>query len=137
MGNTISRRRFTKLAGAAGVVGLTRLGSTTARASGRPNVLLIVCDQEQSWLELPQSLSLPNRERIRERAVHFTNAHVVNPLCSTSRGNIYTGQHGQYTGLWENTPLPWSTGGLIEGIPTIGHMMKAAGIRRSITGSGI
>jgi arylsulfatase A-like enzyme len=126
MGWSPTRRTFGKLTAAAGIATLAGVRNSTA-ARARPNVLLIICDQEQSWLDIPASIDLPNRRRIEERAVHFTNAHVVNPLCSTSRGNIYSGQHGQYTGLWENTPVPWSPGGLVEGVPTIGHMMKAAG----------
>ncbi len=137
MSQKLTRRSFTQLAGAAGAATLLGAGAskaTPSTGSRGPNILLIVCDQEQSWLELPATLDLPNRRRIEERATHFTQAHVVNPLCSTSRGNIYTGQHGQFTGLWENTPIPWSTGGLIDGVPTIGHMMKAAGYRTAYTG---
>ncbi|MBV1887554.1 MAG: sulfatase-like hydrolase/transferase, partial [Parvibaculaceae bacterium] len=137
MSDKLTRRSFAKLAGAAGASTLMASSSSLAAptaAPKKPNILLIICDQEQSWLELPATLDLPNRRRIEEQATHFTQAHVVNPLCSTSRGNIYTGQHGQFTGLWENTPIPWSTGGLIDGVPTIGHMMKAAGYTTAYAG---
>jgi len=76
---------------------------------------------------------LPARQKLAAKATNFTQAHVVSPLCSMSRGNLYTGQHGQFTGLWENTPLPWG-GGMKDGTPTMGHLFKEAGYTTGYTG---
>lgn len=99
----------------------------------QPNVLFVVTDQEQPWSKLPSQLILPARQKLAAKATNFTNAHVVSPLCSMSRGNLYTGQHGQFSGLWENTPLPWA-GGLHDDIPTMGHLFKEAGYNTGYTG---
>ena len=99
----------------------------------KPNVLVVVTDQEQAWSHLPSQLILPARNKLADKATNFTQAHVVSPLCSMSRGNLYTGQHGQFTGLWENTPLPWG-GGIKDDIQTMGHFFQNAGYTTGYTG---
>jgi len=139
--NKNERRDFLKMSAAtagASMLGLPGiLFSQTAPASikrnRKPNVLVVVTDQEQAWSELPSQLILPARQKLAAKATNFTNAHVVSPLCSMSRGNLYTGQHGQFTGLWENTPLPWGQG-IKDGTPTMGNMFKDAGYTTGYTG---
>jgi arylsulfatase len=95
--------------------------------SGRPpNVLLIVTDQERARHLLPETLSLPQRERLMERSTVFRNAHAATNLCSMSRGNLYTGLHAQHNGVWENAPVPWA-GALRQDVPTLGHLFQDAG----------
>ncbi len=108
-------------------------GPSIIKRNRKPNVLVVVTDQEQAWSELPSQLILPARQKLAAKATNFSNAHVVSPLCSMSRGNLYTGQHGQFNGLWENTPLPWG-GGIKDGVPTMGHFFQDAGYTTGYTG---
>ncbi len=136
-----TRRDFLKKSAA--TAGVSMLGmpgilfSQTAPANikcnRKPNVLVVVTDQEQAWSDLPSQLVLPARQKLAAKATNFSNAHVVSPLCSMSRGNLYTGQHGQFNGLWENTPLPWAQG-INSSTPTMGNVFKDAGYTTGYTG---
>ncbi len=90
------------------------------------NILLVVTDQERARHLLPSQLSLPAHDRLKQMGVTFNNAQVVTSLCSMSRGTIYTGQHQQFNGMWENTPLPHADG-LSKSTPTLGHMFSELG----------
>ncbi len=135
------RREFLKASAA--TAGATLLGlpgmlmgqqaPAVIKRNRKPNVLVVVTDQEQAWSYLPSKLILPGRNKLAGKATNFSQAHVVSPLCSMSRGNLYTGQHGQFTGLWENTPLPWG-GGMKDDIQTMGHFFQNAGYTTGYTG---
>ncbi|MCC6633845.1 MAG: sulfatase-like hydrolase/transferase [Gammaproteobacteria bacterium] len=101
----------------------------------RPNVLLLLTDQERSWQDLPSGLRLPRRHAIAARGVSFQQYHVAAMACAPSRSAIYTGQHIQRTGVFDN---PGKTPGRKEldpaATPTIGAMMRAAGYRTAYVG---
>jgi arylsulfatase A-like enzyme len=107
--------------------------SDNGEPSTRLNVLLIVTDQEQSWELLPSILPLPNRERIKQRGVYFSNAHVNSAICSVSRAALYSGTTGQNNGVWDNTPLPYIDG-LNPQLPTLGTIMRDQGYTTSYFG---
>lgn len=92
----------------------------------RPNILLILTDQERARHLIPNKVSLPHHDRLMAGSTVFRNASTVSNLCSMARGIIYSGLHPQGNGLWENTPLPYS-GGFRKDIPTLGTMMQDAG----------
>jgi len=97
----------------------------TASVRGRPNILLIITDQERCWDTLPADLELPARERLKRGGIHFINYHVNAVACSPSRSAIYTGQHVQRTRVFDNA------GEGLELDPqrtaTIGHMLQRQG----------
>ncbi|MFT4823434.1 MAG: arylsulfatase A-like enzyme [Halioglobus sp.] len=103
------------------------------KTSTRPNVLLIVTDQEQSWKLLPSILPLPNRDRLKQRGVYFNNAYVNSAICSVSRASLYSGATGQNNGVWDNTPLPYIDG-LDPQLPTLGTIMRDQGYTTSYFG---
>ena len=95
MSRKITRKQFlSTVAGAA----LLRQPSRPRR----PNVLLILTDQERSWETLPRSFRLPQRDRFLDRAVNFSNHHITSLSCGPSRAVIFTGQHVQKTRVTEN-----------------------------------
>ena len=140
----MSRRKFlestglTTLALSAG--SLTGMSSTIATATkaatntvddggSKPyNILFILTDQERYFdpATLPQGYSLPGRERIRREGVSFVNHQIASSVCSSSRSVIYTGQHIQHTGVFDNLGLPWSRE-LSPHIPTVGSYLAQAG----------
>ncbi|MFT5482218.1 MAG: arylsulfatase A-like enzyme [Halieaceae bacterium] len=105
----------------------------SGKTSTRPNVLLIVTDQEQSWKLLPPILPLPNRARLQRRGVYFNNANVNSAICSVSRASLYSGATGQNNGVWDNTPLPYIDG-LNPQLPTLGTIMRDQGYTTSYFG---
>ncbi len=147
----LSRRKL--LVGGAAVAGVAGLGAagiawrrhqasqparlTLPKAkSGAPNVLLIVTDQERGWDLLPTGFidrHCPARSQLMAQSLSFTNAHTPSPFCSMARSAIYTGQHPQRNGLWENIPLPYATN-LKRATPTLGTMFGAAGYHTAYFG---
>ncbi len=91
-----------------------------------PNILLITNDQERYFDGLPPKYRLPGKERLLKLGTSFTNQQIASCVCTSSRSNIYTGQHIQQTKMFDNLHFPW-VNDLSTDIPTIGHMMRQLG----------
>lgn len=133
----------------AGLVGLSGIGLTYSwkndylakrtrgrfkkRKSRQPNILFILTDQERHPSLLPSGLKLTHRERLYEKATRFSGMQNVSGLCSMARGNIYTGLHYQYNGVYENVPIPFAHG-LYSHVPTIGTMLQDLGYETAYFG---
>ncbi|NWH09476.1 MAG: sulfatase-like hydrolase/transferase [Alphaproteobacteria bacterium] len=135
----VTRKQFLMGAGVAGIIATCGPDSNpqapvnaSAQAAPavirgkRPNILLILTDQERAHVDLPSCLSLPNHDRLRARAVTFSNYHVTTSPCSPARSVIYTGLHTRYTKVIGNpgTNLPAV---LSDTVPTIGDMLREQG----------
>ena len=92
----------------------------------RPNVLLIVTDEERYRIPRPTGFSLPARERLAERGVSFDNYYVASAMCSSSRSVLYTGQHVVHTEIFDNDNMPYVRP-LDPALGTIGTMLGAHG----------
>jgi len=149
-GRGLSRREFlastglTTLALSTGALaGMTTMATAaqgTAKAAeaagGAPyNILFILTDQERYYDQaiLPVGYSLPGRERLRREGVSFANHQIATSVCSSSRSVIYTGQHIQHTGVFDNMGFPWSSG-LSRDIPTTGKYLQDAGYHAAYLG---
>ena len=73
----------------------------------RPNILMIVTDQEYAHQALPAGVTLPNRNRLHNRGVTFNNHQVTTTVCTPSRSVMWTGQHTPFTRMIDNTNLAW------------------------------
>ncbi len=106
---------------------------TNSTANRRPNILLILVDQERYLNKLPPGYSLPGRERLEELGTSFTNHQIASCVCTSSRSNIYTGQHIAQTRMFDNIGWPWVES-LSTDIPTLGHMMRELGYHSAYQG---
>lgn len=137
----LTRRDFLKMAGYATLsagVGLSVAGYEPVQAqrnkmakptsSGPYNILMIVTDQERhiKASELPIGYQLLGHARLAKRGVVFENHQIASCVCTPSRAVLYTGQHIQHTGMFDNTNFPWSND-LSTDIDTIGHLLRAEG----------
>ncbi|HKY92589.1 MAG TPA: sulfatase-like hydrolase/transferase [Nevskiaceae bacterium] len=124
----LTRRDFTRglaLAGAAVATG-TRAQAQALAKRKRPNILMIVSDQERGWPDLPTNLGLAAHDWLLEKGTGFTNYNVHTTPCSPSRSTLYTGLHTQFTGLTSNVGAPpFPT--LSPDVKTIGHLMREQG----------
>lgn len=136
------RRRFLKVSAAAVTAAVAPAVSMSATSSQRIsaqeapsaqpdlpagyNILFVLVDQERYFDEWP--FSVPGRERLKKSGVSFINHQIAACVCSPSRSTIYTGQHMQHTGVFDNAGLPWQPD-MPTSIRTVGHMMKDAGYR--------
>jgi len=115
---SLSRREFlgtTMALGAGGLTGITSLASAATEvaseraATSKPlNILFVLTDQERYFdpTTLPAGYSLPGRERLQNEGISFTNHQIATSVCSSSRSVIYTGQHIQHTGVFDNLGFP-------------------------------
>jgi arylsulfatase len=145
MGNNqkslLTRRDFMKMAGYATLsagVGVGFAGSKSVQAQSNKvskqannspyNILMIVTDQERHMegSQLPIGFQLPGHERLAKRGVVFENHQIASCVCTPSRAVLYTGQHIQNTGMFDNTNFPWSND-LSTDIDTIGDLLRAEG----------
>ena len=127
---------------AAAIAGLAAPGAASARpvaapvaapglalrgGAGRPpNLLFVFTDQERYAARWPSGLSLPAHERLARDGVTFHAHHCPAVMCTSSRAVLMTGLQTPDNGMFENTDVPWITK-LSPDIPTIGHMLRAAG----------
>jgi arylsulfatase A-like enzyme len=133
---TIDRRSF--VGGVGGVGALAASGfPAAARAQGgrKLNILMIVTDQEQSIASFPKGLleKLPGHRKLMERGLLVENYHVQTTPCSPSRSTIFTGRHTQRTGIYLNSGSS-DAPVLPTDLPTLGHMLRAAGYYTSYKG---
>lgn len=96
--------------------------------AGRPNILLLLTDEERERTWFPEHVRFPNREALAARGMRFTNHHVHTFPCTPSRATILTGRHAAATGMFDNTNFAWQRP-LRPTIPTLGHLLSTAGYR--------
>ncbi|HUO48212.1 MAG TPA: sulfatase-like hydrolase/transferase [Acidimicrobiales bacterium] len=92
----------------------------------RPNILLIVTDEERCGIPRPDGFSMPARERLAEQGVAFDNYYVASAMCSSSRSVLYTGRHVPLTEIYDNDNMPYVRA-LDPDLGTIGTMLGAHG----------
>lgn len=140
--NTLNRREFLKLAGAGAVAvaATPYLGGVIAGAERRPNVIVILAD-DQGYAELGvqggKDIPTPNIDTIAKNGVRFTDGHVSCPVCSPTRAGLLTGRYQQRFGH-EFNPGPATDAADTFGLPltetTIASRMKSAGYVTGIVG---
>ena len=81
---------------------LSPCGTPDARAEGRPNVVLIMTD-DQGYGDLAchgnQQINTPHLDRLHAQSVRLTDYH-VDPTCSPTRSALMTGRYSSRTGVW-------------------------------------
>ncbi|HEY7947814.1 MAG TPA: sulfatase-like hydrolase/transferase [Acidimicrobiales bacterium] len=99
----------------------------------RPNILLVVSDQERQRGWLPPSVSLPWRDRLIAEGLEFTRYYTHSSPCSPSRASLLTGRYLPGHGVTDNIIMPEHTE-LDPAVPTIGSLLRASGYRSSYIG---
>jgi arylsulfatase A-like enzyme len=130
------------------------LAVTGALAAPKPNILLIVSD-DQGYPDLgcigAKPMLTPHLDRLAAEGVRATSFYVTAPACTPSRGSILTGRYPRRNGLYEMvrndlvnyghlyTPTeyavsPEMTLGLDPREITIGNVLQRAGYRTGVVG---
>jgi arylsulfatase A-like enzyme len=95
--------------------------------STKPNVLMIIADDMNDWVSCLGGYSgviTPNLDRLAERGLLFTNAHVAAPVCNPSRVAMITGRSPGSTGIYANNVI-WHEA--MPGVTSIPQHFKANG----------
>lgn len=98
-----------------------------------PNILLIVSDQERQRDWLPDGYPLPNRQRLIDAGLEFTQYYTHTSPCSPSRATLFTGQYMAEHGVTENSTGPENPV-LSYDTPTLGHMLRDQGYTTAYKG---
>ncbi|HWK53610.1 MAG TPA: sulfatase-like hydrolase/transferase [Hyphomicrobiales bacterium] len=147
------RRRFLKTSvAAAGLAGLSQLGSTEAAAapapggasplSGKPNILIIMTDEqrfpppyESATLAEFRKTYLRAQEELRQNGIEFKRHYTASVACAPSRGSFFTGHYPSLHGVANtdgsakaaNDPdMFWLAP---DTVPTLGNYFRTAGYR--------
>lgn len=91
-----------------------------------PNILLIVSDQERQRDWLPDGFELPNRQRLIDGGLEFTNYYTHTSPCSPSRATLFTGQYMAEHGVTENSTGPNNTNLSYDAV-TLGKLLREQG----------
>lgn len=92
---------------------------------GRPNVLLIITDDQRKGVEVMPAL----KNRIRNGGTKYPNAYATTPVCCPSRSSIFTGKYSHNHEVVDN-----KAAGQLDPTTTIQHFLRKAGYRTGIVG---
>lgn len=108
-------------------------GGTSAGATERPNILLIIADDLgiETGSYGDSVARTPSMDALAGESLQFNTAWVTTASCSPSRGSIYTGLFPHQNGLIALSHHGYSAH---EGLPTIVSAAKDAGYRTGIIG---
>lgn len=103
----------------------SKLDYKLEEANEKPNVLFISVDDLNDWVGYlggyPGKVYTPNLDRLSNKGIAFTNAHVPAPVCNPSRTAILTGLFPTTTGVYGNYQV-WNT--FFQDIETIPRYFK-------------
>jgi len=107
--------------------------TTSITGDTRPNILLVVSDQERHRGWLPADVELPHRDRLRREGLEFTRHYTHSSPCSPSRASLFTGRYLNNHGVLDNV-ITGEHHPLSTNVPTIGSVLRKAGYRSSYIG---
>ena len=128
--------------------------STTVAADVKPNIVLIVSD-DQGYPDLgvigTKPILTPHLDRLAREGVRATSFYVTWPACTPSRGSVLTGRFPQRNGLYDMVRndmvnyghkftrddyavSPEMTLGLDPQERTLGDLLRPAGYRNGVVG---
>jgi iduronate 2-sulfatase len=120
---------------AAIVACLCMTSGTQAAAAEQPNVILIICDDLNDYVEgyggHPQTKT-PNMARLARSGVTFTQAHCNAPICAPSRASLFTGIYPHHSGCYGFTK--WDTYDVLKNSRTMMDHFRANGYTTLGTG---
>ncbi|WP_156161478.1 sulfatase-like hydrolase/transferase [Nocardia vulneris] len=145
-GRRLDRRRVLGMMAAAPVaVPLLRAAAARAAPRSRPNILVLMTDQERAEVVLPPGFELPTRARLAANGVRFAMHHTPTAPCSPARSTLFTGLHAPVSGMLDNVQgndlmgtvlgaiQTWSPD-LDTAVPTLGTVLRASGYHTTYIG---
>ena len=103
----------------------------------RPNILLLLTDQERADLVAPDGLPVdtPNIDRLREDGMWFDSAYTPTSICTSARASLLTGLYPHAHGLLNNShEADAIRTDLSPELPTFGEHLAASGYTNTYLG---
>ncbi|MCC6164519.1 MAG: sulfatase-like hydrolase/transferase [Acidobacteria bacterium] len=112
---------------------------TVPVVSARPNIVLIVTDDQAAWSVGAYGNAdarTPNMDRLAREGVRFANAFTPSPVCSPSRATMISGRYGTEVGItdWISPAENADGAGLPEELTTWPEALQRAGYRTGLVG---
>ncbi len=138
--NSISRRQFVKLTGAAALssmvpIPVLKSGNILGKQLGKkkkPNLLFIFSDQQARDMVGcygNRDILTPNLDNFASEGVKFQECISSSPVCTPYRGMLMSGQHSLYNGaIYNDIPL------LADNGKYFGHVLRDAGYKMGYIG---
>ena len=139
--DSINRRDFLKLSGAAGIAlatGPQAHAAGQAASPSRPNILVFLTDDHGQWAQHAygnSELKTPNMDRLAARGVRMNQAITTCPVCSPARASFFTGRMPSQHGIsdWINdTQEPYLQG--LTGQILLPQLLQKAGYYTGLVG---
>jgi arylsulfatase A-like enzyme len=119
-----------------GLLLVPAIDSSAHSAAGRPNVLLIVSD-DQGWTDFGfmqhPAIRTPNLDRLAARSALFRRGYVPTSLCRPSLATLITGRYPHEHGITGNDPPPGTDRRAmlkrIRAVPTLPRLLASRGYR--------
>ena len=130
---TSRREALRSLAGGAAAF-LTRCGG---RESPRPNILLVMTDDQQhNQMSCAEHslLRTPSMDRLANEGTRFSNAYCTNSICAPSRASVLTGCYSHVHGIRGNSERADAVEALDPELPTFPQLLQQAGYRTGLVG---
>lgn len=134
VGPSGTRRDFMKQAAAAALVSMASDAKAEAKQPARekPNIVIFIADQFRADFvhaneENPTTVT-PNLDRIARHGTNFDHCVTNQPLCTPSRGCLFTGRYATQTGTWELGR------GFDQGVKTIADAVREHGYTANYIG---
>ncbi len=131
----ISKVCFKRATVAAFVCSLVLSNSSTVWPAERPNVVLIICDDLNDYVEGfggHPNAHTPSLTRLAKSGVRFTQAHCNIPICGPSRASLFSGVYPHHSGCYGFTK--WDTYEVLRNSRTIMDHFRANGYETLGTG---
>ena len=119
--------------GLAGAAGGALASAASAAPGKRPNVLILMTDQERHQDRLPDDLPTPVRCWLDENGTRIDRFHSSSMACSPSRACFWTGMYAPQQGVY-GTFVVGTQFTMDPSIPTIGDLFKELGYRTAFFG---
>ncbi len=97
----------------------------------RPNILLILVDEQRAQRPYDPQIPLPAQQRLRRHGLSFDQHYTAATACAPSRTSLFTGHYPSLHGVTQTDGMAKSAADITwlapDGLPTIGHYLRAAG----------
>ena len=113
---------------------LTSAGSFSQKLPEKPNILIIITDQQSSesfsYNIGSRFINTPNMDYLAKNGISFANAYCSNPLSMPSRSSMFTGRYPHEVGIQSN-----ETGEIDhKEFPSLGTIFREAGYETGYAG---
>ncbi len=107
----------------------TLLLASRVSASERPNVLLIITDDQNDYASQASGVEVhtPHLDRLREQSISFSKAYCASPVCGPSRASLFSGLYPHQTGAYLNGSDPWLKSRQLDVAETLPELFRRSG----------